>query len=51
MAALKKSRRFNVLYMDRIHTKRDTVYQAENIAYLKDGCIRLAATFAEKKQI
>lgn len=42
VAALKKSKRFGVLYMDRIHTKRDTVYCEENIRYLKDGAITLA---------
>jgi hypothetical protein len=41
VAALKKSKRFSFLYMDRIHTKKDTVYQEENIAYLVDGCLRL----------
>lgn len=46
VAALKYSKRFRVLYMDRIHTKRDTVYQEENIAYLTDGCIRLTAHLA-----
>lgn len=39
-ASLKKTRR-GLLYMDKIHTKRDTVYREENIAYLVDGCIRL----------
>ncbi len=40
-AALKKSKRFGFLYMDRIHTPKDTVYREENIEYLKDGTIRL----------
>lgn len=43
VAALKKSKRLGVLYMDRIHTKNDTVYDEENIAYLSDGAVRLAA--------
>ena len=30
-----------MLYMDKIHTKRDTVYREENIQYLVEGCIRL----------
>ena len=41
VAALKKSKRFSVEYMDRIHTKRDTVYNEENIAFLVEGCLRL----------
>ncbi len=41
VAALKQSKR-GILYMDRIHTKRDTVYQEENIAYLTEGAVRLA---------
>ncbi len=41
VAALKKSKG-GLLYMDRIHTKRDTVYEEENIAYLTDGAVRLA---------
>lgn len=39
VSALKK--KGNMLYMNRIHTKQDTVYQEENIEYLKDGAIRL----------
>lgn len=42
VAALKKSKRFGVLYMDRIHTKKDTVYREENIRFLTDGAIKLA---------
>lgn len=30
-----------LLYMNRIHTPRDTVYCEENIAWLVEGCIRL----------
>lgn len=40
VAALKKSKT-GLLYMDRIHTKKDTVYQSENIAYLKSFCENL----------
>jgi hypothetical protein len=39
VAALKKSKK-GILYMDRIHTKRDTVYREENIEFLKNGAIR-----------
>ena len=51
VAALKKSRKLHILYMNRIHTRRDTVYEAENISYLKNGCIRLAALLSEQENI
>lgn len=41
VAALKKSKKFNVLYMDKIHTKHDTVYQDENIAFLTQCALKL----------
>ena len=41
VAALKKTKG-GLLYMDRIHTKRDTVYDEDNIAYLTEGAVRLA---------
>ena len=41
VAALKKSKKFGFLYMDRIHTKKDTVYREENIEFLKDGALKL----------
>ncbi|MBQ7309348.1 MAG: M28 family peptidase [Clostridia bacterium] len=40
VAALKKSKIRGILYMDRIHTKRDTVYREENIRFLTEGAIR-----------
>lgn len=40
VAALKKGK-FGLLYMDRIHTKRDTVYEEGNIAYLTEGAVKL----------
>ena len=40
VAALKTSKS-GILYMDRIHTKRDTVCREENIEFLRDGAIRL----------
>lgn len=46
VCALKKGR-FGY-YMDRIHTNRDTVFQEENIALLRDGCLRLAQKKGEK---
>ena len=50
VAALKKSRRLGILYMNRIHTKRDTVYQSENISYLCQGCIRFAQSLTQSKE-
>lgn len=41
VAALKRAKLFGVLYMDRIHTPRDTVYREENIAFLAAGAVRL----------
>ncbi len=40
VAALKKSKK-GLLYMDRIHTSKDTVYDEENIEFLTVGSIRL----------
>ncbi len=41
VATLRRSRFCGMLYMNRIHTKRDTVFCEENIAYLTAGAIRL----------
>ena len=41
VAALKKTRH-GLLYMNKIHTPRDTAYDEENIAFLKSGAINLA---------
>ena len=41
VAALKRSSLFGVLYMDRIHTKKDVIYREENIRFLTDGAIKL----------
>lgn len=42
VAALKKSKLFGTLYMDRIHTNRDTIYREQNIQFLTIGAIKLA---------
>lgn len=42
VAALKRSKRFGILYMDRIHTNKDVIYREENIRFLTDGAIKLA---------
>ncbi len=41
VAALKKSKG-GLLYMDKIHTKKDVVYRERNIEFLRDGSVRLA---------
>ncbi|MBE6610354.1 MAG: M28 family peptidase [Ruminococcaceae bacterium] len=47
VAALKRSKRFGVLYMDRIHTKKDVIYREENIKFLKNGAIELTKLMSE----
>ena len=47
VATLKKTKS-GLLYMDRIHTNRDTVYMEENIVYLTEGAVRLAGSLSEK---
>jgi len=41
VAALKKAKNSNLLYMNRIHTKRDVIYQDENIEFLTNGAVEL----------
>ena len=41
VAALKKSKKLGVLYMDKIHTKKDLIYEQDNIDFLVKGSIRL----------
>lgn len=41
VAALKKSKG-GILYMNRIHTKKDTIYNEENIEFLVNGSVKLA---------
>ncbi len=40
VAALKKGK-FGILYMDRIHTSKDTVFEEENIEFLKNSSLKL----------
>lgn len=47
VAALKKTKR-GLLYMNRIHTAKDTVFEEENIDYLTDGAIKLAEVMSNK---
>ncbi len=42
IAAFKKTKN-GLLYMNRIHTNKDTVYRRENIDFLVDGSVKLAA--------
>ena len=46
VAALKRTKR-GLLYMNRIHTPRDTVYREENIRFLTEGAIRLTENLAK----
>lgn len=41
IAALKRFKDTKILYMNRIHTRRDTVYQEENIEFLSDASVKL----------
>ena len=41
VASLKKSKISGVLYMDKIHTKKDTVYCQDNIDFLVNGSLSL----------
>ena len=46
VAALKKSKFFGTLYMDRIHTKKDVIYREENVQFLTNGAIKLAQSLS-----
>ena len=48
IAALKKAPVIGY-YMDRIHTRRDTVLEEENVQLLCRGAVRLAGTLTEQK--
>ena len=41
VAALKKAKKLNLLYMDKIHTPKDTIYREENVTYLVEGAKKL----------
>lgn len=42
VAALKYSEKFRVLYMNKIHTKHDTVWSEANVKFLTAGAVELA---------
>ena len=46
VSALNKTKS-GILYMNKIHTKKDTVYNEENIEFLKEGAIKLAKILTE----
>lgn len=48
IAALKKAPVIGY-YMDRIHTRRDTVLEEENVQLLRDGAVALAGALTEQK--
>ncbi|MBQ8529212.1 MAG: M28 family peptidase [Clostridia bacterium] len=43
VASLKRTKKLGILYMDRIHTPKDTVYEEGNIAFLTEGACALAS--------
>ena len=47
VAALKSTRR-GLLYMNRIHTSRDTVYKEDNIVYITNGAVSLTRLLSVK---
>ncbi|MBR6645741.1 MAG: M28 family peptidase [Clostridia bacterium] len=47
VASLKKSKR-GILYMDRIHTGKDTIFEEKNIAYLVERSIEFTKLVSEK---
>jgi len=49
VAALKKTKR-GLLYMDRIHTKKDTVFREENIRFLTEGSLRLLELLEKEEE-
>ena len=42
VAALKYSKRLKTLYMDRIHTKRDVIFDERNIEFLSERAVNMA---------
>ena len=41
IGAFKRTKRLKILYLDRIHTKHDTIYDEENIRFLVNSAIKL----------
>ena len=50
VAAMKKTKLLGIMYMNRIHTPRDTVYREENIAYLTQGSVKLVEILSKENQ-
>ena len=42
IGAFKRTKRLKILYLDRIHTKHDTIYNEENISFLVNSAIKLS---------
>lgn len=47
VAALNKSKKHGILYCNKIHTKKDTIYNEKNIKFLVDGAIKLIDNIKE----
>lgn len=50
ICALRKAKLFGY-YMNRIHTKHDTVLEIENVELLRDGTVALLQTLQEKEEV
>ncbi len=48
VSAMKKKKR--ILYLDRIHTRKDTAWDEENLAYLTSGTVRFLETMTAADQ-
>ncbi|MBO5906583.1 MAG: M28 family peptidase [Clostridia bacterium] len=49
--ALRKSKILGILYMNRIHTPLDTLYNEENISFFADGSVKLVEAFANNLEL
>jgi Zn-dependent M28 family amino/carboxypeptidase len=49
VAALKKTKK-GILYMDKIHTKNDTVFREENIEFLTKGAVALVSLLGQDEK-
>lgn len=48
VAALKRTKKRGILYMDRIHAKKDVIYREENIDFLVKGSLKLTEIMSEE---
>ena len=49
VAALKKAKRSKLLYMNRIHTRRDIIYREENIEFITCGAKKLLCALSDQQ--